>query len=129
MKISRKHISYLKVISLMLMIGLMFILNKQQESAKSRSGNKAESTLTETIDRSGIGATTAQIPTKTEGAIPLKLISNPNSNFFTLVNCSKEFYNRSRYIQFRKEFLNYCSKVYFNFLIEYLATARNKDIQ
>jgi hypothetical protein len=129
MKLTRKHIGYLKIISLILMIGLMVVLNKQQESAKLKAGNKTESSLVIPIDHSGIGATMAQVPTKTEGAIPLKLISNPNSNFLTLVNCTQEVYLRSRFVQFKKVFLKYCCKIHSNYLIEYLATSRNKDIQ
>jgi hypothetical protein len=129
MKISRKQIGYIKVIGLTLMVCLMVVLNNRQELAKLKAGNKTESSITATVDHSGIGATAAQVPTKTEGAIPLKLISNPNSNFLMLVNCSKELYNKSRFIQYRKVFLKYCSKIHSNFLIEYLATSRNKDIQ
>jgi len=129
MTLTRKQINYLKIFSFILMIGLMVVLNNEQKSAKGLSGKKQSTHLIATENGAGITANASTIPAKSEGAIPLKLISNPNSNFLFLFNQSKELRNGFQFIQFQKLFLVYCSKIQQNFLIEFLATMRNKDIR
>jgi len=129
MLLTRKKINYLKLISFLLMIGLMVVLNNEQKSAKILSGKKATSNLIVNENGAGITANTAAIPEKSEGSLPLKLISNPNSNFLFLLNQSKESKIGFRFIQLQKLFFVYCSKIQNNFLIEFLATMRNKDIR
>jgi len=115
--------------SFLLMIGLMVVLNNEQKTAKSLSGKKSTSHLMVDVNSSGIASNASTIPEKTEGTLPLKLISNPNSNFLSILNYSKELKIGFHFVQFQKLFLVYCSKFQSNFLIEYLATMRNKDIR
>lgn len=129
MSLTRKHIAYIKVISFLLMIGLMVVLNNKQEIARGHSGKRTTSDLTIDVKNSGLAPLVAGIPQKAEGAIPLKLISNPNSNFLFLLNQSRELRSGFRFIQFQKLYFVYCSKFRNNFLIEFLATMRNKDIR
>ncbi len=127
MNLDQKQIRYIKIISFLLMIGLMVFLNNEQKS--SNKDNSAESTINISKNDSGLASNSAKIPEKTEGSIPLKLISNPNSNLlFLLNNCRKSVFD-SRYVQLQKLYLGFCSKTRTNFLIEYLATMRNKDIK
>jgi hypothetical protein len=111
------------------MIGLMVVLNNEQKSAKILSGKKPVSHIIVNENGAGITANAAAIPEKSEGALPLKLISNPNSNFLFLFNQSKDLKTGFRFIQMQKLFFVYCSKFQNNFLIEFLATMRNKDIR
>jgi hypothetical protein len=107
----------------------MVVLNNNQESAKNHSGKKTASDLSVNINNSGITPLQSGIPEKSEGALPLKLISNPNSNLLFLCNQNRELKNWIQYIQLQKLFFVYCSKIQHNFLIEFLATMRNKDIR
>jgi hypothetical protein len=129
MKLTRKQITFLSFFSFLLMIGLMVVLNNEQKTAKSLSGKKSTSDLTIDLSGAGIASSSSTIPEKTEGTLPLKLISNPNSNFLSLLNHSRELKIGFHFIQFQKLFFVYCSKFQSNFLIEYLATMRNKDIR
>jgi hypothetical protein len=129
MDLTRKQINFLKLFSFLLMIGLMVVLNNNQESAKNHSGKKTDNDLSVNINDSGITPLQTGIPEKSEGALPLKLISNPNSNFLFLCNQNRELKNWIQYIRLQKLFFVYCSKIQHNFLIEFLATMRNKDIR
>lgn len=129
MQLTRKQISYIVVISFLLMIGLMVFLNDRQETLKGLSGKKHTSELSLNVNNLGIAPLASGIPEKTEAALPLKLISNPNSNFLYLFNQSRELKSEFQFFQFQKLFLVYCSKIQHNFLIEFLATMRNKDIR
>jgi hypothetical protein len=129
MNLTRKQINFLKIFGFLLMIGLMVVLNNNQENARNHSGKKASGDIGITINSLGIAPIAAEIPGKTEGALPLKLISNPNSTFLFLFNQSREIIIGCRYIQFQKLFYTYCSQLQNNFLIEFLATMRNKDIR
>jgi hypothetical protein len=129
MHLTQKHINYLKFFGFLLMIGLMVVLNNEQKSAKTLSGKKPVCHLMVNENGVGITANASTLPEKTEGSLPLKLISNPNSNFLFLFNQSKELKNGFQFIQFQKLFFVYCSKFQSNFLIEFLATMRNKDIR
>ncbi|HNW50165.1 MAG TPA: hypothetical protein PKH79_03725 [Prolixibacteraceae bacterium] len=129
MKLTRKQINIIKIFSFLLMIGLMIVLNNKQKSAKSESGEPSSHEYILLANGSGIATNISAIPEKAEGALPLKLISNPNSNLLFLFNQSREQRMEFRYIQFQKLFLVFCSKIHDNFLIEFLATMRNKDIR
>lgn len=129
MFLTRKQFQFLKFFSFLLMIGLMVVLNNEQKSAKILSGKKPVSHIIANENGAGITANAAAIPEKSEGALPLKLISNPNSNFLFLFNQSKDLKTGFRFIQLQKLFFVYCSKFQNNFLIEFLATMRNKDIR
>jgi hypothetical protein len=129
MNLTRKQINFLKIFGLLLMIGLMVVLNNNQENARKHSGKKASGDIGVTINSLGIAPLALEIPGKTEAALPLKLISNPNSNFLFLFNQSREKMIGCRLIQFQKLFYTYCSQLQNNFLIEFLATMRNKDIR
>ncbi len=127
MKLSVKNITRIKIIGFLLMIGLMVYLNDKFESDDNEK--TSESQIFVPNDNSGLATSSARIPNKTEGAIPLKLISNPNSNFLFLFNNSHKIIFNSRFLQLEKKYLQYCCKTRASFLIEYLATMRNKDIR
>jgi len=129
MNLTRKQISFLTIFSFLLMIGLMVVLNNEQKMAKSLAGKKSASHLTVNVNDTGIAANASTLPERTEGTLPLKLISNPNSNFLFLFNHSRELKIEFHFIQFQKLFFVYCSKFQSNFMIEFLATMRNKDIR
>jgi hypothetical protein len=70
----------IKFIGFLLMIGLMVYLNDKINS--DDNVKKSESQIYTPNEDSGLVTSSARIPEKAEGAIPLKLISNPNSNFY-----------------------------------------------
>lgn len=127
MKAKRINIRSIKVVGFFLMIGLMILLNAQQEDAKSKAGKKQSKELVACIDPSGITPGTANIPIKTEGALPLRLISKPNSNFLLVINNCQHFSHIVKYQVLQKSFLNILTKIHYNFITEFLATMRNKD--
>jgi len=127
MNLSVKNITRIKIIGFLLMIGLMVYLNDKFDSDENEK--TSESQIYVPNDDSGLATSSARIPGKTEGAIPLKLISNPNSNFLFLFNHSHKIIFNSRFLQLEKTYLEYCCKTRASFLIEYLATMRNKDIR
>jgi hypothetical protein len=129
MELARKQINFLKIFSFLLMIGLMVVLNNEQKTAKTLSGRKTTSDIIVKENGEGIIFNTFAIPEKSEGALPIKLISNPNSNLLFLLNHSRELKTEFQFIQLKKLFFVFCSKFQNNFLIEFLATMRNKDIR
>ena len=129
MNLTQKKIQYIKFFSFLLMIGLMIVLNNEQKTAKFLSGKGTTNNLTVTENRSGITNTASALPEKTEGALPLKLISNPNSDFLFLYNQSREIKSEFHFVQFQKLFFVYCSRLHRNFMMEFIATMRNKDIR
>jgi hypothetical protein len=119
--------SLIKIFSFLLMIGLMVLLNEQQENARNKSGRKPFREVVTTIDPSGLAPVSSAIPNKTEGALPFRLISKTNSNFlFVITNC-QHFLHEVKYQVLQKRFLKIRPKIHLNFITEYLATIRNKD--
>ena len=127
MRISHKHITCLKIAGFVLMIGAMILLNNQQEKAKFKNGRKSKPEAIYNPNNTGTAPTTANIPEKTEGTLPLKLISNPHVNFLTLYNNSQISKEEVRFGYLHNSFLDYCHKIQYKFIIEFLATIRSKD--
>ncbi len=127
MNLSIKNMTRIKFIGFLLMIGLMVYLNDKINS--DDNVKKSESQIYTPNEDSGLVTSSARIPEKAEGAIPLKLISNPNSNFLFLFNISHKVIFNSKFLQLKKTYLDFCCKTRTSFLIEYLATMRNKDIR
>jgi hypothetical protein len=116
-----------KIIGFILMIGLMIWLNAQQENAKNKAGKKSSTDFVASIDHSGITPGIATIPAKTEGSLPLSLISKPNSNFLSVINTCQHYLHSVKFNLLQKSFLSISPKIHLNFITEYLATIRNKD--
>jgi hypothetical protein len=127
MGIMRRNINSIKIIGFILMIGLMVLLNAQQENAKNKAGKIPVREIITNVDNSGLTPSNATIPAKTEGALPLRLISKPNSNFLLVINNCQHFTHIVKFNAIQKNFLSFCTKIHHNFITEYLATIRNKD--
>lgn len=125
LRLKKLHINFLGFIFLLV---LLFVLNNKFE--KNVEPDNA-STKIELIDSNvvGIAPLVAKIPGTSEGAIPIKLISSLNSNFLYVKNSGYEFRTRYRIIYEKKHFLNFYHKIQSELLINYLITARSKDIQ
>jgi len=127
MGLIQKHSKSIKIFSFLLMIGLMIVLNNEQEDAKNRAGKTPAREIVYNANNSGITPGSANIPGKTEGALPLRLISKTNSNFLLVINNCQHVTHSVRYMFLQKRFLAISSKINFNFITEFLATIRNKD--
>jgi len=127
MVLTQRNSNTIKIIGFVLMIGLMVVLNDRQEAAKSKAGKKPQKEVVTDANRSGITPGTATIPAKTEGALPLRLSSKPNSNFLLIVSNCQHFSHVVKYQLQQKTFLGFCTKISYNFITEFLATIRNKD--
>lgn len=129
MRLSKKSIHFLQLTGFILMLVLMVVLNNRIEKTAPRVVNHNETISTLAINNAGIAPLLAQIPNTPEGALPIKLITNPNSPFLIFINNSFEFKNNYRYTHYRKQFLNFSMQLQTFFIIEFLVTARNKDIR
>ena len=109
-----------------MMIGLMIVLNNRQDSAKDGKEQKTETIANADLNHSGITPLFAQVPQSTEGTLPIKLISNPFSNFLVFVNHSQKFKTAFQLLQRKKIYLDICTLIPTSFIIKYLSTARNK---
>lgn len=107
----------------------MFVLNNRIEKTESGQKHKTESVVSINSNHAGIAPLSAQIPDKTEGSLPIKLISNLNSDFLYFINNGYEFRNEFKFLFLQKAYLNFCHKIQAKKLISYLITARSKDIQ
>lgn len=128
MQFSKKSIRILQLAGFVMMLCLMVILNHRIEKVIPDSKQRTEKVSISGTNNTGIAPLTAQIPHNTEGALPIKLISNPNSPFLAFINKSFEYKNKYRYTQNRKQFLTYCSRLHLFFITEFMVTVRNKDI-
>lgn len=129
MHLRPKHKICLKVIGFVSLLVLMVVLNNNQKKEIVNDSNAAKSVIETEINYDGIANASSQIPNKTESTLPIKLISNPNTNFLYFINHSFNIKNTYTYLQLRKEYLNFCSGINTRFLIEVIRTTRNKDIK
>lgn len=127
MNLSHKNRIRIKVIGFLLMVLTMVVLNDKQNESAERNDKLSNWKIIGDINNKGITPATATIPAKTEGDLPLSLISKPNSNFLTVINNCQHFSNAVKFQLLQKTFLQFCTKIHFNFITEYLATIRNKD--
>ena len=127
MKVAYQKIKLFKIIGFLAMIGLMIVLNNNQEDAKLRTGKKDAPAIVNIDPDKGLIPVATTIPSKTEGSIPLQLISRPNSNFLIVLNNCQHFLESVRFLKLRENFLLFCAGIHYNFITEYLATIRNKD--
>ena len=129
MQLSKKHIRFMQLAGFVIMLAVMVVLNNRIEKVDQGEKPHTETVSSIGLNISGVAPLSAQIPSNPEGAIPIRLISNPNSPFLVFINKSYEFRNNYRYTQCRKRFLHFCSRLQTFFITEFLVTARNKDIQ
>jgi len=127
MVLTQRNINSLKIIGLLLMMGLMVVLNDKQENAKNKAGKNQDREIVRNVNDSGITPGTATIPDKTEGSLPIRLISKTNLNLLLVINNCQHFTHAVKYQVLQKNFLTFCSTISYNFITEYLATIRNKD--
>ena len=123
----QKQIFSIRILGFILMIGLMVLLNARQENAKSKAGKQPTKIIVANVDPSGLTPGTATIPVRTEGALPLQLISKTNSNFLLIINNCQQSLHGVKYQVLQKRFLRIRPKIHLNFITEFLATIRNKD--
>lgn len=120
---------HIKLVGFVLMLGLMVFLNNQIEKSERRTNPQTESVIKVLPNDAGIAPLSAQIPDKSEGSLPIKLISNLNSNFLYFINIGYDFRSLNSYIFQKKLFLTFCHKIQKQQMIKYLISAKNKDIQ
>lgn len=129
MLIITKHKKYIKIIGFFFLLGVMFVLNNQLEKKDVEVKGQTENIQNFETNISGIAPLTAQIPNKTEGALPIKLISNPNSIFLSFVNYGYEHFSCYSFIELKKRYLKYCARIWAHNITEFLLSLRNRDIQ
>ncbi len=127
MKLSRKNRIRIKVIGFLLMVLTMVLLNNMQQESSANFSARNNFEIIGNINDKGITPGSATIPTKTEGDLPLRLISKPNSNFLMVLNNCQHFSNAVKFQLLQKTFLQFCTRIHYNFITEFLATIRNKD--
>lgn len=120
---------HIKFAGFVLLLGLMFFLNNRIEKANQAKEHQTETVVTIELNHSGIAPLMAQIPHEHEGSLPIKLITNLNSNFLYFINNGYEFRNQFSYLQLKKQFLIIYPKIQKRTLIKYLIAAKSKDIQ
>jgi hypothetical protein len=125
MVIKRLHI---QLAGFVLLLGLMFVLNNRLEQ-KERPQPAPTETLESWQNDTGIAPLTAQIPGRTEGSLPIKLITNLNTNFLVFTNHSFTF-RMDTFIRVQKKlYQTFCHKIQRATILNVLATAKNKDIR
>ena len=107
----------------------MVFLNNKIEKSEQGKKHQTETVISMDMSHAGIAPLVAQIPDEPVGSLPIKLISNLNSNFLFFVNFGYEFKNEFRYIMMKRKFVKYVNKIQRKKLISYLITAKSKDIQ
>jgi flagellar assembly factor FliW len=108
---------------------MVILNNKFEQKSSTTKTDQTESVLDIDSPISGITTLLAQIPTKTEGSLPIKLISNLNSNFLLAVTNSYNFRSEFKFNVLQQQFLIFYHKIQRKKMISYLITARSKDIQ
>jgi hypothetical protein len=103
---------YIKLLSFVFLLGLMvFLNNKIEQKSSTTKTDQTESVLDIDSPISGITTLLAQIPTKTEGSLPIKLISNLNSNFLLAVTNSYNFRSEFKFNVLQQQFLIFYHKI------------------
>lgn len=129
MNFNTKHIRHIKILGFFILLGVMVVLNNRIDNT---IGNQSRSKpSTEVLNSNNLGVTplTAQLPLNPEGSLPIKLITNTNTNFLVFSTFGYEFKNECKFLQLKMQFLTYCSCIKNIFFIEYLVSTRNKDIR
>lgn len=107
----------------------MFYLNNRIEKSSTERKHQSETVLTLASNQSAIAPLSDQLPNRSEGSLPIKLISNLNSNFLYFINRGFEHKTEFKYVHLKKQFLKFYHKIQTQQLINYLITAKSKDIQ
>ena len=129
MNFDPKHIRHFKVLGFFILLGIMVVLNNRIDNTIDNQGHSKSSTEVLNSNNLGVTPLTAQLPLNPEGSLPIKLITNTNTNFLVFSTNGYEFKNECKFLQLKKQFLSYCSSIKNIFFIEYLVSTRNKDIR
>ena len=124
--IKRVHI---KLAGFVLMLVLMVFLNNRIEQSDQNRKHQTESVVSMEVNNHGIAPLSAKVPHAPEGSLPIKLITNLNSNFLYFVNTGFEFRNEFNYLMLRKRYVRYVHKIQQRKLLTYLISSKNKDIR
>lgn len=129
MKLNNTHIKYWKLYGFLMLLALMVVLNNQFDSSDTITNTTNSASISYCTNDLGITPVATQIPTTTEGSIPIKLIINPNSNLFILAQQGFSFRDNNKFKLLEQRFLIYGTGINLNFLKILMLTSRNKDIR
>jgi len=123
----QKHNFLIKALGFIFLVGVMFVLNEHQEASSKH--NKAKASISVVHNDANMNSVATPIPLRTESGLPIKLIYNPNSDFLSVVNQNNERIELTNFMQWKRNYLQFGSKVNISYLIKILSTTHNKDIQ
>lgn len=112
-----------------LLLGLMFILNNSFERKEQSAAAQSQTQVDSWQHDAGIAPLNAQIPGRTEGSLPIKLITNLNTNFLIFTNHSYDF-RLASFVRERKNiYQTFCHRIQRKLIFQVLTSAKNKDIR
>lgn len=126
MVIKRLHI---QLAGFVLLLGLMFVLNNRLEQTQTPQTPTSETLVESWQNDAGIAPLTAQIPERTEGSLPIKLITNLNTNFLIFTNHSFTFRMETFLRVQKKYYQSFSHKIQRAVILMVMTTAKNKDIR
>lgn len=126
MVIKRIHI---QLAGFVLLLGLMFVLNNSFGHAEQSNQEQSQTLVDSWQHEAGIAPLAAQIPGRTEGSLPIKLITNMHTNFLIFTNHSFTFRMASFIRERETLYHTFCHKLQRASIFNVLVTAKSKDIR
>ncbi len=129
MRYKPKHISYSVFTGIVLLLGIMFVLNKHLGNESLSIHPEQQKIEVTRFLSSGVTPASTQVPAHTEGSLPIKLIHNPSSNLVYILNRNFSVKKRVEFIHLKNRYYLFAPNLLSGLLCVIVSTSQNKDIQ
>lgn len=107
----------------------MVVLNNNSISGNYNPENVPVKEITANVNENGVTPVAIQIPGTREAALPIKLISNPNISFMVLCENVYNLKNNYNFQQLKRKFVSIVHHIQLKYIMKYIISLNNKDIQ
>lgn len=129
MKTGRNHIIYWRIAGLAVLLVAMVALNRHAGSGTQNDNDKPVSEFVHDLNENGVTPLAVQIPPSREGALPIKMISNPYSNFMVLSQTGFNIKINDQYRFFKNRYTNIIYRLQLFYVLARDSALKNKDIR
>ncbi|MDA3881025.1 MAG: hypothetical protein PF436_11615 [Prolixibacteraceae bacterium] len=129
MKTGNKHIICWRIFGFAVLVLSMVALNRYAGKGSNDRGGTPAAEIAIGLNTNGVTPLAIQIPRTSEGALPIKMVSNPYSNFMVLSQTDFDLKINYLYRHFKNKYTNNIYRLQLFYILARESALKNKDIR
>lgn len=129
LKIDKKHIIFWRIFGFIVLIVSMVALNRYVSQGNNDEGGASAAEIVVDLNTNGVTPLAVHIPRSCEGSLPIKMISNPYSNFMVLSQIGFNLKLNYLYRHLKDKYTNNIYRLQLFYTIVRASAFKNKDIR